>query len=153
MTYLNCFTLKRILCLCYVLTLGISIIEAQTTPDARLAHATVLLEDRLYSFAGFSTFETREVYYLNVSRSFNYTRPPWVNLTSVAAMPFRGSWLTAAFVDPTVYVFGGETYDPITSVPSNISFVHAFNPKTFEWSVPETKGDPPTRRRNIHAVH
>jgi len=143
----------------YVLISGIFIIEVNSfTPIGRYAHSSVLLGNKLCFFGGYllsSLTHSNEVFYLDVSQPFNSENPPWVDLTSSAAIPFKGSWFTVSLInnnDPTIYLFGGTMNDPVSNNDSFVSFVHTFNPQTLKWDIPTTKGEIPTRRRNIQAV-
>jgi len=63
------------------------------TPTGRIGHSSVLLKDRLYFFGGWNTTTcTNGVFYLDVSKSFDYLTPTWVDLTRDAGMRFQSCW-------------------------------------------------------------
>src|SRR4051812_26193348 len=83
----------------YVLMLGILIIGVEPfTPRGRAAHYTALVGTKLYFFGGsvVNDFSSNEVFYLDVSKSFNIESPPWVDLTETAKMPFGSEWATVS---------------------------------------------------------
>ena len=145
---------------CYVLILGISIIEVNSfTLIGRYGHSSVLLGNKLYFFGGYllsSLSNSNEIFYLDVSQPFNSGNPPWVDLTQ-AAIPFKSSFATVSLIDnndnPTIYLFGGYMNDPVSNNDSFVSFIHTFNPQTLKWDIPTTKGKIPMRRRGIEAVN
>src|SRR5688572_2570940 len=98
------------------------------TPVGRLAHSSVLVGSGLYFFGGNNNL----VFYLNISQSFSSENPPWVDLTSLAGVPFGSAFATASLVNvsnhPTVYIFGGYKLGPP-------SFMYAFNPQTLDWNI------------------
>src|ERR1051326_8398248 len=82
------------------------------TPVGRIAHSSVLVENKLYFFGGIDgSFISNEVFYLDVSRPFNIQAPPWNDLTSSAGIPFKSSWAAASLSninnEQTIYLFGG----------------------------------------------
>lgn len=78
-------------------------------PLGRLAHSSVLVTDKLYFIGGKEDNEiSNKVFYLDVSRPFNTSSPPWVILTTAS---LGSAWATAAANninnDTTIYLFGG----------------------------------------------
>src|ERR1043165_7876496 len=75
-------------------------------PRGRLAHSSILVGDRIYFFGGTfdEIYNTDEVFYLDISKSFDVTNPPWVQLGGI---PIGSSWATVAYSDPNIYLFGG----------------------------------------------
>src|SRR5688572_20727570 len=61
------------------------------SPAGRSGHSSVLVGDKIYFFGG-ELDENRnsdEIFYLDVSESFEMESPPWVQLTGI---PFGSSW-------------------------------------------------------------
>ncbi|CAI2174791.1 5944_t:CDS:2 [Funneliformis geosporum] len=137
--------------------IGISIKEVYSfTPIARDAFSSVLVGNALYFFGGQPYTISNETFYLDVSQSFNSENPPWIETPS-AAIPFGSIFATVSSTivnnNPSIYLFGGFMFDPVSLIDSFISFVYTFDPQTFKWDIPQTKGQIPTRRRDIEAVN
>src|SRR5687767_3913175 len=84
------------------------------TPVGRLAHTSVLVENKIYFFGGVldNGFCSNEVFYLDVSQPFNMGAPQWNDLTQNSGLPFKSCWATASSSDQkTIYLFGGITDD------------------------------------------
>ncbi len=149
---------KPILRFFYVFILVIYIIEVRSfRPAARLAHSSALVGTKLYFFGGYATFYTSdEVFYLDLSESFNVTAPPWINFSNSSVMPIRNTWGATVLVnntdDANVYLIGGIMRDKEDSEVTLSSYTYTFNPNSGRWDVPETKGIEPVRRRNMKAV-
>jgi len=142
--------------LCFILILSYSFFRVESfIPVERLAHSSALVGDKLYFFGGFSTGScSNEVFYLDVSKSFNFAIPPWVDLTQNAGILFKSCWGTVSLNDKeqTVYLFGGIMGDIITDEDAFTSHAHSFNLNSLTWNVLNIKGTPPKRRREIQSV-
>ncbi|CAI2179216.1 2712_t:CDS:2, partial [Funneliformis geosporum] len=126
------------------------------TPEGRLAHSTVLVENKLYFFGGFvenAKSCTNQVFYLDLSQSFNLAAPPWISLTQNAGIPFKSCWGTALLNDKeqTINLFGGLMRNDLNQ-DAFVSNVHSFNLNSLSWSVPNVEGTPPERRRSMKGV-
>ncbi|CAI2185088.1 4878_t:CDS:2, partial [Funneliformis geosporum] len=126
------------------------------TPEGRLSHYSVLVGNKLYFFGGYvdnAKSCTNQVFYLDLSQSFNLAVPPWVSLTQNAGIPFKSCWGTALLNDKeqSIYLFGGIMINDLNQ-DDFISNVHSFNLNSLSWSVPNIEGTPPERRTNIHGV-
>ncbi|RGB36395.1 hypothetical protein C1646_666975 [Rhizophagus diaphanus] len=136
----------------------IFVIKTESFTGERCGHSSVLIGSKLYFFGGLKVngFLSDEVFYLDVSKTFNIESPPWVDLSIHAKMPFGSAMTTMSLVyinnEPIAYLFGGMMYDPITNVNIYVTNVHRFNPKTLEWNVPTINGKEPLKRRNIRGV-
>lgn len=141
-----------------LILLGIFVIKTESFTGERCGHSSVLVDSKLYFFGGIKVngFLSDEVFYLDVSKTFNIESPPWVDLSMHAKMPFGSAMTTMSLVyidnEPIAYLFGGMMYDPITNVNIYVTNVHRFNPKTLEWNVPTINGKEPLKRRNIRGV-
>src|ERR1043165_791103 len=94
------------------------------TPAGRLAHSTVLVENKLYFFGGEKNSNSilnisNETFYLDVSRPFNIASPPFYELTRI---PSKSSWGTCSLGvtnnEQNIYLLGGGTQDIITNAVS-----------------------------------
>ncbi|CAB4495712.1 hypothetical protein RhiirA1_530100 [Rhizophagus irregularis] len=127
-------------------------------PIGRLTHSSVLIKNNLYFFGGQyrNGLVSNEVFYLNLSRSFDVENPPWFDLTSTASIPFGSHFATVASNDVNnnldIYLFGGVMVDIITQQDSFTSFVFKFNVNSSRWNAPSVNGIVPKRRRKINAV-
>jgi N-acetylneuraminic acid mutarotase len=143
----------------YFLVLGIFLIfKVDSFTGERVGHSSVLIGSKLYFFGGIkiNSFCSDEIFYLDVSKTFNIESPPWVDLTIHTKMPFGSAMNTVSLVtindELIAYFFGGIMQDPITGKDLFVSNTHTFNPKTLEWKIPSIKGKEPERRRNIRGV-
>jgi N-acetylneuraminic acid mutarotase len=129
------------------------------TPISRLAHSSVLVENKLYFFGGVlnDSFCSNEVFYLDVSQTFNIQAPLWNDITPNAGIPFRIGWGTTSLNDinnkQTIYLLGGIIQNIATNDTESVgSFIYSFNLNFLTWDVPTVKGIPPERRRQISSV-
>jgi N-acetylneuraminic acid mutarotase len=129
------------------------------TPIGRLAHSSVLVENKLYFFGGAlnNSFCSNEVFYLDVSQPFNIQAPLWNDITPNAGIPFRSCWGTASLSninnEQTIYLFGGFNGDIATNEIESVgSVIHSFNLNSLRWYIPAVKGTPPERRRSLRSV-
>ncbi|CAI2165239.1 13564_t:CDS:2 [Funneliformis geosporum] len=102
--------------------------EQHNLPGRRLAHSTALVENKLYFFGGCVDITkscTNQVFYLDLSQSFNLAAPPWVSLTQKAGIPFKNELL------------------------SSLYFMYL---NSLSWHAPVVEGTSPERRRNIRGI-
>src|SRR5687768_11114369 len=111
----NCFFLKKralhlieiMICKRYkllesfIFMLGYLLFRVEPfTPVGRYTHSSALVEKKLYFFGGYNGGKcSNEVFYLDLSRSFNIATPPWIDLTQNAKIPFRSCWGTVSLND------------------------------------------------------
>lgn len=147
--------------LLYSFSLSYLIYEVESfTPVARAVHSSVFIEsnNRLYFFGGEinGNIPVNEVFYLDVSKNFDTTSPPWTDLTPTAAIPFRSSWAGVSTIstknDPIINLFGGYMLDNKIEQDSFTSNLFTFNVTTQQWSIPQIQGNSPTKRRNMKSV-
>src|SRR5438045_2989964 len=115
-------------------------------PIERLGHSSVLVGDRLYFFGGERPdIYSNEVFYLNLSQSFDVGNPPWNDLTPKAAISFGSSFATSALDnmnnDQNIYLLGGaannvNTEEELPKTP----FVHKFNVNSSSWDISQVNG-------------
>ncbi|KAF0538905.1 galactose oxidase [Gigaspora margarita] len=84
----------------------------QDVPSPRSKHTSALVGTRLYFFGGDNspTFTSHEVWYLDLSSSFNISAPPW---HSDVVMPVGYSFGTSCLSpidNSTVFLIGGRTW-------------------------------------------
>src|SRR5688572_22758866 len=125
-------------------------------PAGRLAHSSILVGNKIYFFGGVGSdyFTLNELFYLDVSKSFNVANPPWVDL---AGIPFGSAWATVVLNDinndPDIYLFGGIMRDMKTINDSFTSIIHRFNINSLTWDIPSVIGNLPERRREVKAIN
>ncbi|KAF0549466.1 galactose oxidase [Gigaspora margarita] len=109
----------------------------QNVPRPRRQQTSTLVGTRLYFFGGgISISITNEVWYLDLSSSFNISTPPW---HSDVAMPVEynlGSSCLSPIDISTVFLIGGRTWIVNTVNFSYTSSVYMFNSKTSQWTIP-----------------
>ncbi|KAF0538923.1 galactose oxidase [Gigaspora margarita] len=110
----------------------------QNIPSPRREQASTLVGTRLYIFGGIisSTINSNEVWYLELSNSFNISTPPW---RSDVAMPvgYRlGTSCLSPINNSTVFLIGGRTWIANTNSYSYTSSVYMFDSKTSQWTTP-----------------
>ncbi|CAI2168662.1 18854_t:CDS:2, partial [Funneliformis geosporum] len=125
-------------------------------PAEQYGQSSVLVGTKLYFFGGNRGFTllSNEVFYLDVSQSFTSEIPPWVDLTSSAAIPFGSSAaavsLSGTKDNPNIYLIGGLMN--YSSVNSPKSLLHSFNTQTLKWDIPDIKGKVPKARMLMKAI-
>ncbi|CAI2188850.1 408_t:CDS:2, partial [Funneliformis geosporum] len=80
------------------------------TPVRRYGHSSVLIENKLYFFNGFTGHQcSNKTFYLDLSRSFNLATPPWIEITP--EITFRSCYETVSLNDNEIiiYLYGGYT--------------------------------------------
>ncbi|PKY38191.1 galactose oxidase [Rhizophagus irregularis] len=110
------------------------------TPLGRLAHTSVLVENKLYFLGGVINDPLKAsngLFYLDVSKQFDVSTPPWVDPT--ITIPFGSSYATVAMRNinnkPTIYLIGGFNAPLLSTLDLNTS----------KWSKPFFKDEPLTR--------
>ncbi|CAG8612698.1 10722_t:CDS:2, partial [Acaulospora colombiana] len=126
------------------------------TPEARYAHTSVLISDRLYFLGGtVDSKPSNEFFYLDLSSSFNTQSLPWVDLTGTRSIPVWSSWAAATIGNDrvSIYLIGGEMRDQAQNLlPNNNNIVFAYNTNAQLWYAPNISGPTPTRRTQVQAV-
>ncbi|KAF0561667.1 galactose oxidase [Gigaspora margarita] len=133
-----------------IITLLFSFVNCQNIPNPRSQQASSLIGKRLYFFGGdLSTTDsdndkaayiTNEVWYLDLSSSFNTATPPW---NKDVGMPI-GNNVGASCVSPidnSVFLVGGLKYIPNTAtIKFDSSPVYVFNSNISLWTTPNIIG-------------
>ncbi|KAF0538900.1 galactose oxidase [Gigaspora margarita] len=112
----------------------------QNVPSPRRQQASTLVGTRLYFFGGGTSISTsNEVWYLDLSSSFNISTPPWHSDVAMPVGYTLGTSCLSHIDDSTVFLIGGRTW---ISTSANTDYylytssVYKFNSKTSQWTVP-----------------
>ena len=129
------------------------------TPMGRTAHSSVVADNKLFFFGGVldNRKYSNEVFYLDLSQSFNMSAPSWNDLTLNTGIPFKHGWGTTSFSDinneKIIYLYGGAAVDTITNEFITMQNVNALNLNSLTWGIPTVKGNPPEIiRQEIRSV-
>jgi N-acetylneuraminic acid mutarotase len=112
-------------------------------PAGRLGHSSILVGNKIYFIGGVSnTYQIlNEVFYLDLSQSFNVANPPW---TQVPNSPPFGSVLATVALDNSnnadLYLFGGMVERRMDVKTQNVSFIYKSNVNNLKWIVPNVSG-------------
>ncbi|KAF0538921.1 galactose oxidase [Gigaspora margarita] len=113
-------------------------IICQNVPSPRREQTSTLVGTKLYFFGGniSPTLPSNEVWYLDLSSSFNISTPPWHSSTVMPVGYNFGTSCLSPIDNSTVFLVGGRTWIANTFDYSNISSVYQFNSKTSQWTIP-----------------
>ncbi|RIB05646.1 hypothetical protein C2G38_577429 [Gigaspora rosea] len=153
LSYKNIFTMnffQNIQSLLLIIILLFSFVNCQNIPKPRYQQTSSLIGNRLYFFGGdLSTTDyknysaanlTNEVWYLDLSSSFNTATPRW---NKDVGMPI-GYALGASCVSPidnSVFLVGGRMFIPNTATNNlGSSPVYIFNSNISLWTTPSIIG-------------
>ncbi|KAF0557942.1 galactose oxidase [Gigaspora margarita] len=124
-----------------VISLALTIVTC-FSPDGRFGQASVLIGDKLYFFGGntMNPSITNQVFYLNLSSSFNTLLPPWSQITISPIPILLVSTIPCLSTDgSTVFLVGGASQDPLNASSTYIrppASVYAFNFNNSQWTTP-----------------
>src|SRR6266511_5667377 len=148
-----------------VLIIKILATFGQYVPSSRYSASSEIIGDRLYVMGGgvsstgtFATsFTSREVIYLDLSKDFNSNSPPWVDYSNISPLPVLNSWADSCKDkdNKTIYVFGGIIEDVNTNnyIIDKNKQIYAFDSIKNTWTTPVVTGIyAPTRRREMKVV-
>ncbi|KAF0508034.1 galactose oxidase [Gigaspora margarita] len=108
-------------------------VNCQNTPHSRYGQASVLVNNIFYFFGGTNTTKIfNEVWYLNLSSSFNASAPQWYRSID---MPVGYYWGSAcySYSSKYIYLLGGRMYTPNTKNYNFPTVGYQFNPNTSQW--------------------
>ncbi|KAF0549481.1 galactose oxidase [Gigaspora margarita] len=109
----------------------------QNVPSPRCQQTSTLVSTRLYFFGGNTgIIVSNEVWYLDLSSSFNISTPPW---HSDVVMPVGYNFGTSCLSpidNSTVFLIGGRTWIVNTHNFSYTSSVYKFDSKVSQWTTP-----------------
>ncbi|RIB05650.1 hypothetical protein C2G38_2117853 [Gigaspora rosea] len=133
-----------------IIILLFSFVNCQNIPNPRYQQTSSLIGKRLYFFGGdLSTTDynndqaayiTNEVWYLDLSSSFNTATPPW---NKDIGMPIGYNLGTSCVspIDNSVFLVGGLMYIPNTAtINFDSSPVYVFNSNISLWTTPNIIG-------------
>ncbi|KAF0403432.1 galactose oxidase [Gigaspora margarita] len=109
----------------------------QNVPSPRIQQTSTLVGTRLYFFGGATSLNVfSEVWYLDLSNSFETSTSPW---HSDVAMPVGYNFGTSSLSpidNSTVFLIGGMTWTKDTNNYLYTSSVYKFNSKNSQWTIP-----------------
>ncbi|KAF0538911.1 galactose oxidase [Gigaspora margarita] len=105
----------------------------QNVPSSRSSQASTLVGTRLYFFGGGAS---TEVWYLDLSNSFNISTPPWHNDIVMPVGYSFGTSCLSPIDNSTIYLIGGRTWMANTGNYLYLTSVYKFNSKTSQWTTP-----------------
>src|ERR1044072_5980313 len=87
-------------------SLTVLVVESATN-DARYAHSSAIVNDKLYIFGGRtdSTQESDDMFYLDLTQTFNIRALSWRELTGM-----RLSYASATTLKDRIFLFGGMNF-------------------------------------------
>ncbi|KAF0476404.1 galactose oxidase [Gigaspora margarita] len=114
----------------------------QNIPSPRYEQASSLIGARFYFFGGQTiSFSSNEVWYLDLSNSFNKTIPPWRKDVGMPVGYSIGGSCVSPIDNSSVFLVGGRTFIPNTFSPFDSSSpVYVFNSKTSQWAATNING-------------
>ncbi|KAF0538916.1 galactose oxidase [Gigaspora margarita] len=127
----------------------------QNVPSSRREQTSILVGTKLYFFGGDTSIgESNEVWYLDLSSSFNVSTPPWHSDVAMPAGYNLGTSCLSPIDNSTVFLVGGRTWIANTADYSYTSLVYKFNSKTSQWTLPNINNfnSSFTTRNEIQAV-
>ncbi|KAF0538928.1 galactose oxidase [Gigaspora margarita] len=106
-------------------------------PSPRRSQTSTLVGTRLYFFGGqTSTITSNEVWYLELSNSFNISTPPWHNDVAMPVGYSFGTSCLSPINNSTVFLIGGRILIANTRNYSYTSSVYKFDSNTSQWTTP-----------------
>ncbi|KAF0426406.1 galactose oxidase [Gigaspora margarita] len=110
----------------------------QNVPSPRREQTSILVGNKLYFFGGNTspTSTSNEVWYLELSNSFNISTPPWHNDNVMPVGYTFGTSCLSPIDNSTVFLIGGKTWIANTINYSYTSSVYMFNSKASQWTTP-----------------
>ncbi|RIB07628.1 hypothetical protein C2G38_2147477 [Gigaspora rosea] len=110
----------------------------QNIPNPRCQQTSALVGTKLYFFGGLISRNSisNEVWYLDLSNSFNVTTPQWHQDSEMILGYNLGSSCISPIDNSTVFLIGGRTWFPNTLNYKYNSSVYIFNSNTSLWTTP-----------------
>ncbi|KAF0549475.1 galactose oxidase [Gigaspora margarita] len=113
------------------------LVICQNVPSPRSQQTSTLVGTRLYFFGGAIPLSvSNEVWYLDLSSSFNVSTPPWHSDVVMTVRYSFGTSCLSPIDNSTIFLIGGRTWIANTNFYSNTSSVYQFNSKTSQWTTP-----------------
>ncbi|RHZ53509.1 hypothetical protein Glove_441g6 [Diversispora epigaea] len=124
-------------------------------PPKRFLHNSVIIDDRLLIFGGYTNVSTYtyELFYLDLSNSFDNNKITWT-LIPEGSLPVFTSRSTAilSLDNSTIYLYGGYMRNKDTHYYDFSNLVYTYNYPTSTWSTPKIGGDIVPARQNMKGV-
>ncbi|RIA94428.1 hypothetical protein C1645_760191 [Glomus cerebriforme] len=139
-----------------IILFSLSILVKSAPDDGRFAHSSAVINNQFYIMGGqvnSPQIVSNDVFYLDLSQSFNLQNPSWIDITKSSGMPFANSWASSAVSGDGILMFGGYTWSLNSRTPDNSeNTLCLFNTTTKQWSIPAVNGKPPTRRKDMKII-
>ncbi|RIB27317.1 hypothetical protein C2G38_2062275 [Gigaspora rosea] len=155
---------QKIQCLSLPLILMYYFINCQKIPNPRSQQTSAQIDTKLYFFGGDLSYNdtlnshdaniTNEVWYLDLSRSFNTTALPWNKDVEMPVGHILGAPCVSP-IDKSIFFIGGRMFVPNTAnISLYSSIIYLFNPIISQWTTPNIVGFNVsfTRRNEIQPV-
>ncbi|KAF0549478.1 galactose oxidase [Gigaspora margarita] len=111
-------------------------VVCQNVPSPRCQQTSTLVGTRFYFFGGVTSLNTyNEVWYLDLSNSFNISTPPWHSDVAMPVAYNLGSSCLNPIDSSTVFLIGGRTRIATSATTDDYS-VYKFDSKTSQWTTP-----------------
>ena len=163
--FMNNFIIFIILAIVCNVNNRISITFGQFVPAPRYATSSEIIDDRLFVIGGrvssagtySSSSTSREVIYLDLSKSFNINSPSWVDYSNTSPLPVLNAWADSCKdKNNKIYIFGGiiEDVNTSTDVTDNNKQIYAFDSVKNTWTplIATVTSAAPARRREMKIV-
>ncbi|KAF0478499.1 galactose oxidase [Gigaspora margarita] len=150
--------ISHVLLLCIVFSHSTAYVES-FIPLPRYSVSSILVDSKLYFFGGWgknpdeSEGCQNSVFYLDILSSFDTSdNIPWIDLTSIAALPVGTCWQVSAHDSQknSIYILEGLMVNN-SSNQVNVSdtLIYSFDTKIQRWSKPIISGIAPPRRMEL----
>ncbi|CAG8573901.1 17343_t:CDS:2 [Racocetra fulgida] len=139
-----------------LLTSRLFIANATSTPSARFAHTSVLVNSKLYFIGGElqnGAGVSKELFFLDLSVPFDTSSPQWTDLSTTSPAPVNNSWCSASLGGSNnniIFLIGGLMFDSNDKISN--SLVYTFDAIDQIWSSPKISGHSPQRRKEITSI-
>ncbi|KAF0548079.1 galactose oxidase [Gigaspora margarita] len=134
---------------CWAIILLFLFVNCQNIPNPRYEQTSSLIGNRLYFFGGDLSTDykndsaanlTNEVWYLDLSSSFNTTTPPWRKDVGMQ-IGYNFGALCVSPIDNSGFLVGGRMYIPNSAnINLGSSPVYVFNSNISLWATPNIIG-------------
>lgn len=169
-SYNNHYSICIVAILIYLIFIDISI--ASFTPPARYEHSSILINSKLYILGGRnSSIENNDsifndIFYLDLSSSFDTNNPPWKSISSspdqsnqTSLKSFWGTGFLGRNDKSSIFITSGITginhnnsHNNNSNSDDNSKLISEFNIDNQIWSFPSITGTPPERRKRFQFI-
>ncbi|RHZ53536.1 hypothetical protein Glove_441g55 [Diversispora epigaea] len=122
-------------------------------PPKRFLHNSVIIDDKLLVFSGYTIDYTYELFYLDLSTSFENNKLTW-KLIPEGSLPVY-TWRSTAVLsldNSTIYLYGGFMINKDTHDYDYSNLVYMYDYSTSTWSASNLGGDAVPPRQDIEGV-